>query len=593
MPSPYVHPDDAFQRYYRQDASGLRVLLVGSGGSIVNTTLVGGNRAIDVNVVQSVGVVSGGAGGSAGSQYLELSSGSPLVGDVVFGVVGSKVIPLQLTTGSLLKVSGEFESSINTSLDNVESYTLVSSQAVITPGNPVSKAYGLVGVLDDVGTATISSEGSTGIMRMTPYRGIHVNLRDQDGVEVDSTSRSWSLSAASDSVEVSGSVNVNLVGDSVGIGGGTEYITDAVASLTPTGTVFLAVRNDATATLVSDDGDYSPLQVDGNGRLVTIELNSPTIAAYTEFIYNLLAPTINTIGAAFPSAILVMGLQDASGLSRGLRGQSVFSDAYPSPSGGNVLQVASYPYFYNGTTWDRFHGDSASGLLVNLGSNNDITGSVTANAGTNLNTSSLALEAGGNLAVIAGWDNGVGDGASVTGDVSHDSPDAGEPVKIGGFSVDYSPSSNGAKGQTAVGAGDRVNLALNTKGELVPVHRVERYALPDLDLVYDDSPTSGVSAAIVTSHASRATLYGAFSKTSSPTNILVTVEGSPDGFNWFPNNQGELAGAIIPASAITGSYMYRVGFEVNDYQSRVILTCTGTDSTNKFTASGVTLLVGT
>jgi len=46
----------------------------------------------------------------------------------------------------------------------------------------------------------------------------------------------------------------------------------------------------------------------------------------------------------------------------------------------------------------------ADGMLVNLGANNDVTvtsGSITANAGTNLNTSLLALEAGGNLAGAA------------------------------------------------------------------------------------------------------------------------------------------------------------------------------------------------
>lgn len=48
-------------------------------------------------------------------------------------------------------------------------------------------------------------------------------------------------------------------------------------------------------------------------------------------------------------------------------------------------------------------GTVVDGLLVNLGANNDVTvtGSVTANAGTNLNTSLLALEAGGNLAGAA------------------------------------------------------------------------------------------------------------------------------------------------------------------------------------------------
>lgn len=44
--------------------------------------------------------------------------------------------------------------------------------------------------------------------------------------------------------------------------------------------------------------------------------------------------------------------------------------------------------------------DATAGLKVDLGADNDITGSVTANAGTNLNTSALALEAGGNLAAI-------------------------------------------------------------------------------------------------------------------------------------------------------------------------------------------------
>lgn len=68
-----------------------------------------------------------------------------------------------------------------------------------------------------------------------------------------------------------------------------------------------------------------------------------------------------------------------------------------------VPGVASFPHVFDGTTWDRAPGTSADGLLVNLGANNDVTvtGSVTANAGTNLNTSALALEAGGNLAAAA------------------------------------------------------------------------------------------------------------------------------------------------------------------------------------------------
>lgn len=78
-----------------------------------------------------------------------------------------------------------------------------------------------------------------------------------------------------------------------------------------------------------------------------------------------------------------------------------------------VPGVGAFGHVYDGSTWDRMPGTSADGVLVNLGSNNDVTvtGSVTANAGTNLNTSLLALESGGNLAgaatslaVIDDWD---------------------------------------------------------------------------------------------------------------------------------------------------------------------------------------------
>lgn len=60
----------------------------------------------------------------------------------------------------------------------------------------------------------------------------------------------------------------------------------------------------------------------------------------------------------------------------------------------------------DGTTDARAPVSATDGLTVNLGTNNDVTvtGSVTANAGTDLNTSALALEAGGNLATIAGKD---------------------------------------------------------------------------------------------------------------------------------------------------------------------------------------------
>jgi len=59
----------------------------------------------------------------------------------------------------------------------------------------------------------------------------------------------------------------------------------------------------------------------------------------------------------------------------------------------DTINASALGYVFDGATWDRMRGDSTDGVLVNLGTNNDITGTVTANAGTNLNTSALALDA--------------------------------------------------------------------------------------------------------------------------------------------------------------------------------------------------------
>ncbi len=65
-----------------------------------------------------------------------------------------------------------------------------------------------------------------------------------------------------------------------------------------------------------------------------------------------------------------------------------------------ALSVGAFSYFFDGTTWDRVRGSSAEGLLVDLGTNNDVT---------------LA-------------------GGTVDGTVAHDGLDSGGggPVKIGG-----------------------------------------------------------------------------------------------------------------------------------------------------------------
>ena len=93
--------------------------------------------------------------------------------------------------------------------------------------------------------------------------------------------------------------------------------------------------------------------------------------------------------------------------------------------------------------------DGTDVALVSAAGELNVTGPVT-NAGT------FAVQD----AIADGWDNAASDGASVSGDVAHDSPDAGEPLKVGGKAV----SPDGTAPGTAVAENDRTNAKFDLDG---------------------------------------------------------------------------------------------------------------------------------
>jgi hypothetical protein len=170
----------------------------------------------------------------------------------------------------------------------------------------------------------------------------------------------------------------------------------------------------------------------------------------------------------------------------------------------NHIDVGAKNLVFNGSTWDRSRGDATNGMLVNLGSNNDVTvtGTVTANAGTGsftvvqataaslnatvVGTGTFAVQAaqsgtwtlGANSGVDIGdvtINNGSGagavniqdggnsitvdgtvtvtDGLNVEGDVGHDNVDSGNPVKIG-FQAEASMPAAVANGDRSNGISD-------------------------------------------------------------------------------------------------------------------------------------------
>lgn len=158
---------------------------------------------------------------------------------------------------------------------------------------------------------------------------------------------------------------------------------------------------------------------------------------------------------AVDSAIAAPGSSDEGLVVRqvGMPAAAALADNTANPT---LTQIGAFNMLYDGSTWDRAPGTAADGALVNLGSNNDVTvtsGSITANAGTNLNTSALALESGGNLAAVAA-------SASVLDDWDESDRAKVNPI-AGQAGIDGGAGSASAKTTRVVIATDQGGLVVN------------------------------------------------------------------------------------------------------------------------------------
>ena len=157
-------------------------------------------------------------------------------------------------------------------------------------------------------------------------------------------------------------------------GGGTQY-TEGDTDASITGVAMMWEDGSDTLRAVSSS---KPLPVDSlaihtdNVAFSGGDKGVATLAVYnTDTITNGLG--LHTTGDYVPLSV------DASANLRvALYSGNVELDSSPSGSDGNSNSRKAYysysrPSFFNGTTWDRFRGDATDGLLVNLGSNNDVT----------------------------------------------------------------------------------------------------------------------------------------------------------------------------------------------------------------------------
>ena len=315
--------------------------------------------------------------------------------------------------------------------------------------------------IGDVDIASALPAGSNAIGKLAANSGVDIGdvdiLSIAAGTNVIGKARLVDSGGTEITETTDHSMNVTIVSDDVGIGGGTQYDEDAGHSTGDTGTMGLAVRHDTIASLCGTDLDYTPLQVDATGYLYTrISDGGGSI----------------TIDGDIGTVATLTGITNDVSIDDG--GNTITVDgtitANLSATDNAVLDAID-------TVLDQIKIDTEAietavegTLTVDLGANNDVTvtsGDITetnsgaiktavelidnAIDGTEMQVDVVAsLPAGtnaiGKLAANSGVDIGDVDitsitgvtmsnaGMQITGDEAHDAVDAGNPIKTGGRS---------------------------------------------------------------------------------------------------------------------------------------------------------------
>jgi hypothetical protein len=424
---------------------------------------------------------------------------------------------------------------------------------------------------------------------------------------------------------------------------------DALSTLTPIEGDAIELRVDANGALwVKHSGCIDALQA-GTWNINNISgtISLPTGAA-TE---TTLASVIQTSGSAIPSKAVFVGLRNSAGNICGMQGQNTNADGQAVSSAGNVMQAAAFPYLFNGTTWDRALGNSTDGQLVNLGANNDVvvTGPAADGAAISGNpvriagrdsgglTQDIVVGADGHLIVMPDtasitladgisntfpmwaneanssvglatvpfmfngttWDRLRGDATNgltvnlganndIQGDVACDTTDSGNPVKIGGKATNAEPA--------AVGNNDRVNTYHDLNGYLHNKnhsHLSGETSLADINVVYDDSPTSATSCDICVAGYRWGRFNTILDSTLTPTDIRFIVQ-SKSGTCYFDKRNGFLGSFLFEDTEIANIKCYSFTFPVvGDDTIRFCVVATGTNASCFFTVCCSTIQLGT
>lgn len=349
-------------------------------------TLIGVSSADgDTPTRAEIDPVSGGllvdivAGGGSGGTSSNFNNTFPASGTAVGASDGTNMKPLLVDGSGYLEVNVKAGSGSGLSVQDEAAWTAGTSNFV--PGG---------GVFNDSATALTS--GQQGTARLSPNRAAHSNLRNNSGTEVGTATTPLQVSLANTGANT------------------TAVKTDGSAVTQPVSGTFWQATQPVSGTVTANAGtnlNTSALALETGGNLAAIKTDVDKIPSQGQALAAASMPVVLTAAQITtltpPAAITNYALETGGNLATlaGAVTSSVVQE--------NVKQINGVtPLMGNGTT-------GTGSQRVTIASDNTAF-SVNANAGTNLNTSALALESGGNLDDIdAALDNIVAQETTTSG----------------------------------------------------------------------------------------------------------------------------------------------------------------------------------
>jgi len=248
----------------------------------------------------------------------------------------------------------------------------------------------------------------------------------------------------------------------------TQYAQDSPGNSGDIGTFILAVRNDANIAITSADFDYSQISVNDKGAVAIQDGGNSITVDGTVGVSGTV--TVSGTVAATQSGTWVLGANSGVDIGDVTVNNAGGASAVNIQDGGNSITVDGTIAFSNTTiavtnagTFAVQAAQSGSWSVTNLANSGVDIGDVTINNAAG--ASAVNIQDGGNSITVDGTVAATQSGTwnvVAAGDVAHDSPDSGNPVKIGFQAETALPA--------AVANGDRTNGISDQFGRQLVTH---------------------------------------------------------------------------------------------------------------------------